>query len=64
VASVTTKKDAVINPALMNRGVYTPSVSSHTFRRARHGRRFLCRKIYIPETEYDEIGLGKLTLGV
>src|SRR5690349_2289657 len=43
--------------------MYTPSVSSHTFRRARHGRRFLCRKTYIPQTGYDTTFPRNLTEG-
>jgi hypothetical protein len=37
----------------------TVGASSHTLRRARHGRRFLCRKDIIPLTEYDATVLGK-----
>ena len=42
-------------------GVMCTSVKSHTFRRALHGPRFLCRKTYIPATEDDATGLGNLT---
>jgi hypothetical protein len=33
-------------------------VKSHTFRRARYGRRFLCRKTYILLTSKNDTGVA------
>jgi hypothetical protein len=40
------------------RRVYASIVESHTFRRVRHGRRFLCHKTYILQTGYNSTGLA------
>ena len=45
---------------ISGRREYTASVSFHTFRRARHGRRFLCRKTYILQTGYDATSVGSV----
>jgi hypothetical protein len=38
--------------------VYSSSVKSHTIRRARQGRRFLCRKTYFPPTSYNDTSVA------
>jgi hypothetical protein len=45
--------------ALNHVKVYNSSVKSHTFRRAPQGRRFLCRKTYIPPASYNDTSVAK-----